>query len=272
MKQSGVNKYAWAKACARADTSVTAKAVGLCLLNYSTARGTNAHPGHARIAQELRVSEKTVSRGIAALIDAGLIRQIGEGRQASRRNWASVYRLTMPPQIDETETLDEPPEEPPEETAEPLATPSRPSREDCGPQDIRDRPADISGRPEDTSVHLSNLVTSNPLTSVPMPLPRDHAPGATDAADQAPAVEDGVCLAQGTQIDDPLPEYAVALQAFLTLGCDKMGFDNWCALSTHIEAECGWLDMDESRQVDGMLQDGRHPKAIVNKIRKDRGR
>lgn len=262
--KSGVNKFTWAKACARADTTVTAKAVGLCLMNYATARGTNSHPGHARIAKELRVSEKTVSRGIAALIEAGLIRQIVEGRQASRRNWASVYRLTMPPQIDDIEAFDEPPQEPPEEPVEPSeplsdslsANPSRTPREGYGPADIRDRPADISGRPEDTGVHLSNPCTSNPSSSVPLSPEAGSRPGATGAAD-------------ANSDDAWMTDYPAALKAYEAYGYYEMG-DCIAALFVHIGDECDGLDADENRVADGMLQHGQHPNAIINKIRKDR--
>jgi hypothetical protein len=73
-----------------------ARLVAAAMLKYARADGTNAHPGRARLAEDLGISVNTVDRALRRLIEAGWLVRTHSGSTGPRRNWADVYRLTVP--------------------------------------------------------------------------------------------------------------------------------------------------------------------------------
>lgn len=72
------------------------------LFTYSDADGGNIYPGIERLAEDCCMGESTVSAHLKLLTERGFIRQeYRGGRKGKPRNYASRYRLCMPPTTSE---------------------------------------------------------------------------------------------------------------------------------------------------------------------------
>lgn len=76
----------------------TAVAVGLVMSEYASwETGGGIRPGHARIATVVGVSQATVKRAVALLLESGWIAE----QQRGGFGRASVFQLVIPPLVDE---------------------------------------------------------------------------------------------------------------------------------------------------------------------------
>lgn len=100
MARPGFSPLTWLAAMIRSPELFgqdKARLVAAAMLKYARADGTNAHPGRARLAEDLDLSVNTVDRALRRLIDAGWLVRTQSGSTGPRRKWADVYQLTVPP-------------------------------------------------------------------------------------------------------------------------------------------------------------------------------
>lgn len=149
MSRPGFSPLTWLAAMLRSsDLSGQDKArlVAAAMLKYARADGTNAHPGRARLAEDLDLSVNTVDRALRRLVDAGWLVRTQSGSTSPRRNWADVYRLTVPPSS---------------------VSDQSPSQRDQSPNDVDQSPQlwEPSCLSSSTSIHLSDSIESGPPDS-----------------------------------------------------------------------------------------------------------
>lgn len=87
----------WTRTVMAAGLSPTEQAVAHALGMYADRRGGNVRPGVARLAKDVGVSERTVSRALVAIRKAGLA--IIASRSHRFRGLADVYRLLAAPAV-----------------------------------------------------------------------------------------------------------------------------------------------------------------------------
>lgn len=68
----------------RSDLSVTAKAVYALLSTYASARSRRCWPSRERLAEDLGLSERTISRAIDELVASGYAKRSSRGLGASK--------------------------------------------------------------------------------------------------------------------------------------------------------------------------------------------
>lgn len=99
MRRPGFSPLTWLADMLRAPElrrKDKARLVAAAMVKYARADGTNAHPGRARLAEDLGLSVSTVDRALLSLTEAGWIVRTQSGSTGPRRRWADVYRLTVP--------------------------------------------------------------------------------------------------------------------------------------------------------------------------------
>jgi len=102
-----IGRFEWERAVLRIAMPTTTKLVGLALATYGNRDGSNAHPGEARLARELGLSQRAVRKHLALLRDdLRLIVKISHG--GSRSGHADTYRLGLPNDLDPALLIDDP--------------------------------------------------------------------------------------------------------------------------------------------------------------------
>jgi DNA-binding transcriptional ArsR family regulator len=92
-----VDRFAWERALRRLTLSKDTRYVALVLATYADRDGSNAHPGQDVLAADCEVTDRTVRRHLARLLELGLIVRTFSGSTAGRRQLADVWQLTLPP-------------------------------------------------------------------------------------------------------------------------------------------------------------------------------
>jgi hypothetical protein len=188
-----VQRFKWERLMLLSELPWSTRSVLLALAVYMSADGRNARPGHANLTTITGLSSRSLSRHLAAAVDAGYLRQsyrggFRGGRAGATRARASGYEAVVPKDVFDrgVELLSGPPwrraSEPdtdggftPSEASEPDTdggfTPSEASEPDTdggftpseaaghpdGPSepDIRGSEPDICGNEPDTGVYPS---------------------------------------------------------------------------------------------------------------------
>lgn len=103
-------RYLWRSTIVRdASLSLAELRVLMLLECYANPSGGDIRPGRPRIARELGVSEKTVTRCIAKGIDAGYLRVVSTAPRGRGNTSTNVYALALPSadsDADHVETVD----------------------------------------------------------------------------------------------------------------------------------------------------------------------
>lgn len=149
MRRPGFSPLTWLADMLRAPElrkQDKARLVAAAMLKYARADGTNAHPGRARLAEDLDLSVNTVDRALRLLIDVGWIVRTQSGSTSPRRNWADVYRLAVPSGV---------------------VSDQSPGQRDQSPNDVDQSPQpwDPNCLYSSTSIHLSDSIESGPSDS-----------------------------------------------------------------------------------------------------------
>jgi hypothetical protein len=89
-----VDRARWSRSIRGRLRMLSDYAVAYALANYANRDGSNAHPGTARLAEELATSESTVKRAMAWLTENGWVTITQRGRR--KLGEANVHQLTIP--------------------------------------------------------------------------------------------------------------------------------------------------------------------------------
>src|SRR5436190_23102192 len=93
-----IGRFEWERAVLRLAMPTTTKLVALTLAIYGSRDGSGIHPGEARLARELGLSERSVRGHLRTLRDLRLI--VRESHGGSRSGLADTYRLGLPNDLD----------------------------------------------------------------------------------------------------------------------------------------------------------------------------
>jgi hypothetical protein len=102
-----IGRFEWERAVLRIAMPTTTKLVALALAVYANRDGSNAHPGEARLARELSLSERAIRKHLANLRD-DLRLIVRESRGGSRGGYADTYRLGIPNDLDQSLLIPDP--------------------------------------------------------------------------------------------------------------------------------------------------------------------
>lgn len=100
-------RYLWRETVVRDGSLSLAELRVLMLLEcYADGNGGSIRPGRARVAAELGVSEKTVTRGFAAGVARGYLRVVKRAPKGRGNTEADTYALSLPPEKVDAEPVD----------------------------------------------------------------------------------------------------------------------------------------------------------------------
>lgn len=210
------------------------QAVAFRLSDYGNPDGSRCHPGIARLAEACRMSDKTVRRSLAALVDGGWIELTARGN--SRIGHSDVYQLTLPG---------------------PLAVEKGKWPEEWGEQQWRERPSWLPKHPAEKPRPDRKLPVTwetSPVPAAVSPVPRDLPPGPVHPDLSTPFSGSTTGARQvAREVWDDVK----------TLNPDDLEYDDH--LLATIEDHVGHLDITVESAVRGMLASGEHPRLVVNK-------
>ncbi|MDV8055075.1 MULTISPECIES: hypothetical protein [unclassified Rhodococcus (in: high G+C Gram-positive bacteria)] len=212
-----VDKFAWHKAYSRQhDVKIEERHVGYIMFDHAHKDGTEARPGIDLIVEYTGLSERTVSRHLAANVAAGWLVLVSSGSNSGRLAKKSVYRLAYPANHRTPMTTDR------EEHQTPM-TADRPGTPDTGDGNTgHPRP----GTP-DTGVYLTDPLT-NPITN-PLPTVREPEVVSEDCSpsqDQSPVIEATVADATAGDVSDGY-EFDALMERARTEEWTAHDFDEW---------------------------------------------
>lgn len=104
-------KFDWQRKVLACRLGQATTAVALVLSTHTNKWGGNAHPGIRLLAHEAEVGESTARKCLEHLRDVGLIRRVTCGSRAEHRNWADVYELAIPDDLEDRVDVVEKPAE-----------------------------------------------------------------------------------------------------------------------------------------------------------------
>jgi hypothetical protein len=94
VRRLSLSRADWGRAMRGRILEMREVAVAHTVAGYANRDGTNAHPGVARLVEDLISSDKTIRRSLAALVEGGWLTVSHRGRRKLKE--ADVYHLTVP--------------------------------------------------------------------------------------------------------------------------------------------------------------------------------
>lgn len=262
-----LGRFEWERLLLRCDLPRTTKYVGLVLAVFTNRDGGNAHPGNRRLAALTGLKERALENNLKTLRELGLIERTEEGNGNRYYRRADCYRLTLPDDLDERVSF----------VPDPGLTlnPHRDAGSNDGPG------MDAAAGTDADPFQNPHAGTQNPHPRTPEPAP-GCAPSRKSTTDVFTMDEKrrSDADASGSRGARPTEEtfngFAAARRQTLIregeeLSSDDEEFVTSVIREDYVRHVLGDLDGAEQSTADGMLANGAHPKAIINKVLKDRG-
>lgn len=179
-----VGRFVWEhRLRAAEDVTGTRLLVLLALGTWMNADGSNGRPGHARLAGETGLSERTVRHHLAAAVESGWLVQVQRGHRVGERAVASCYEATTPTggpvPVDLPSTGDASPVDPVDEQTSTGGHP--PVVVDNAPDHRHPAATGTCGQPAPPAAPRASTGTQPPPTR-PRP-PREHPPADSTRGD-----------------------------------------------------------------------------------------
>lgn len=281
-------RFDWERKVAACRLGATTKAVALMLAMNGNSEGTTPHPGVRLLAHQTELGESTVRRCLEQLRDLGLIIRTKRGSTSAVRNYADCYELAMPDDLEERVVVQKEPAPVPgcrgrggranhvrwhesRDIIDPkcLHCTEAKERAESGFPPEADFPSIIrpplgrtpSSARTDTDhrsveEHYQGFTTKEKSHHSARSLAAARASSRGRAEGYNAFFDDAwnEMVSQGEELAQEDHEYV----------CDTIN-------QRYVEEQLGDLDVHEESTVNGMLDSGAHPSAVVNKIRSMRG-
>lgn len=288
-----VDRYAWTRIIRRLKVNPAWKLVALMATSYGDKDGRDNRPGVALLADICNLDDRTVKVALKGLRDLGLFYRAFEGSSAGRAGGkADVHALTVPPGLAGLPLLPEDERDPEREAKREAAREADRRRKAKGTRRVAStttrtppaRPAaqeQVICDPEEVICDpgTGDLSSRIPVSQITPPRERPREDPEKGGHHSAPIPARGNAGPM-TNDDDSYRAFAERRRSsMIAAGVIEAGepdpddeqFFESVIRRDYVAHVVGHMEPREVATVEGMLSGNAHPKAVVNKILKDRG-